>query len=63
MKVYVDREKCQGHSRCVMLAPQLFDQDEQGYAFARSEDVPPGMEDLARQAEENCPESAISVTE
>ncbi|NDH11279.1 MAG: ferredoxin, partial [Actinobacteria bacterium] len=27
MKITYDREACQGHNRCYMLAPELFDTD------------------------------------
>jgi len=64
MKVKVDSEKCQGHNRCYALAPGLFQVDEYGYAKERGDGtVPPGMEEKARLAVENCPEQAISITE
>jgi ferredoxin len=64
MKVKVDSEKCQGHNRCYALAPGLFKVDEYGYATERGDGtVPPGMEEKARLAVENCPEQAISITE
>ena len=28
MRVHVDQEKCQGHNRCVALAPDLFEVDD-----------------------------------
>ena len=34
MRVVVDREKCQGHNRCYALAPEVFDVDDLGFAFA-----------------------------
>lgn len=51
---------CQGHARCVSLAPDHFDLDDEGYAFVR-----PGCELVAdddkdvRLAIDNCPEQAI----
>ena len=60
MKVHVDAELCQGHNRCVALAPSLFELDEYGNASAVSgEPVPPDLEAAARLAEANCPERAV----
>ena len=63
MRVQIDPERCQGHGRCYDLAPDLFGDDEDGYATLteRTADgtIPPGSEDDARLAADNCPESAI----
>ncbi len=32
IRLHVDPSKCQGHSRCKSLAPELFDLDEFGNA-------------------------------
>jgi ferredoxin len=62
MKVRVDQDKCQGHSRCYSLAPELFDVDDLGQAHERNGGlVPPGLEDRARLATANCPEYAIEI--
>ena len=64
MKVHVDRERCQGHSRCYDLAPEVFDVDDLGNAFEIGDgSVPPGFEDKARLAQTNCPEHAIEIVE
>ena len=62
MKLVVDAEKCQGHARCVMILPEVFDTDDLGYAFLCDE-LRPGMEDKARQAIANCPEQAIHIAD
>lgn len=57
MRVHVDAEKCQGHNRCYAIAPELFDVDELGFAFALHDgEVPDGLEEKARMAVANCPE-------
>jgi ferredoxin len=62
--VQVDRERCQGHNRCVDLAPTLFDTDELGLAFVRGEGVVSrDDESIARLAVNSCPELAITLTE
>ena len=64
MRIAYDRAACQGHNRCYLLAPELFDVDDEGYAILLVEgDVPPELEDKARLAADNCPEYAISVVD
>lgn len=64
MKITLDRAACQGHNRCYLLAPEVFDVDDEGYAVLRIEgDVPADLEEKARLAAENCPEYAIAVEE
>lgn len=67
MKVQIDSNLCQGHGRCYDLFPDLFGEDEEGYAtlteLTAGGNVPPGREGDVRLAAANCPESAVLVTE
>ena len=64
MKVRVETEKCQGHNRCFVVAPELFELDDYGYAHELNDgEVPPGLEEKARLAVQNCPERAIYIEE
>ena len=65
MRLHVDQSKCQGHNRCAMVAEGLFDiDDEVGTASPAGDGlVPPGREDDARLAVDNCPEYAISLSD
>ncbi len=65
MRITYDRDACQGHNRCYLLAPELFDVDDDGYAILLPADgeVPLGLEDKARLAVDNCPEYAITTTD
>ncbi len=64
MRVKYDRDACQGHNRCFLLAPEIFDVDDEGYAVLRIEsDIPPELEEKARLAVDNCPEYAIEIVE
>ena len=63
MKVRLDLEKCVGHGRCYVLAPEVFGEDEHGHCVLRIETVPPDLGHQARLGEENCPEQAISLEE
>jgi ferredoxin len=63
MTVRVDPEICQGHTLCAMNAPDLFVlSDEDGHASTVSDEVPPGQEELAREAARSCPEQAIVLS-
>ncbi len=60
----MDPERCQGHNRCIALAPELFEADEYGYSHAIGDGaVPPELEEKARLAVANCPEHAVSIVE
>ncbi len=64
MRITVDPDRCQGHSRCYSLAPMLFDVDDYGQSTAVNDGlVPDEHVALARLAIQNCPEMAISIVE
>jgi ferredoxin len=64
LRIHVDREKCQGHSRCKALAPELFELDGFGNAHEIGDGtVPEGLDDKAWLAKANCPEIAIDIVE
>lgn len=62
MKVWVDGERCQGHTLCSMIAPDSFELDDvDGHASAVNEIVPPDQEEQVREAAQSCPEQAIVI--
>jgi ferredoxin len=62
MRVHVDQDRCQGHSRCYLIAPELFDVDDLGQAHELGGGlVPPHLEEKAQLAAANCPEFAIEI--
>ena len=64
MKVFVDSERCQGHTLCSMIAPDSFElSDIDGTASPTNESVPADQEDLVREAALSCPEQAITIEE
>jgi ferredoxin len=64
MKICVVEEKCQGHNRCFVVAPDLFELDDYGYAHATKDgQVPDDQVEKAQLAIANCPENAIEVVE
>ncbi len=62
MKATVDPDLCQGHARCWDICPDVFALDEDGHAVASASDVPPQHETAAKDAADNCPERAITLT-
>ena len=64
VRLRVDQDKCQGHSRCKALAPELFNLDEFGNAHEIGDGtVPEALIDKAYLAKSNCPELAIDIIE
>ncbi len=64
MKVRVDPERCQGHTLCAMIAPDMFAlSDLDGTSSAVCELVPADQEELVREAAHSCPEQAILIEE
>ncbi|OCB28986.1 ferredoxin [Mycobacterium malmoense] len=64
MKVWVDPGRCQGHTLCAMIAPEMFAlSDLDGSSSAVCEIVPDGQEELVREAAHSCPEQAIVIQE
>lgn len=61
-RLVVDGAKCQGHNRCHLIAPQLVEIDDLGFAHAKGDGlVPSELADKARLAVKNCPEYAIQL--
>jgi len=62
MKVQVDPERCQGHTLCAMIAPNMFQlSDIDGTSSAVCDVVPPDQEELVLEAAHSCPEQAIVI--
>ncbi|OBF65510.1 cytochrome [Mycobacterium sp. 852002-51971_SCH5477799-a] len=60
-RVAVDPGRCTGHGRCYTLAPDVFDADEVGHCVLLVDEVSGDLESQAATAEQNCPESAITL--
>jgi ferredoxin len=64
MKVWVDPDRCQGHTLCSMVAPDSFQlSDIDGSSSAVSELVPSDQQGQVREAAQSCPEQAIFTTD
>ena len=63
MKVRVDPQVCAGFGVCVGICPEVFELHDDGYAVVVVDEVPPEHEDAVRQAVEQCPARAISLSD
>ena len=64
MKVRVDKDRCQGHTLCAMIAPDMFELSEiDGSSSAVTELVPADQENAVREAAQSCPGQAIITDE
>ena len=61
--VIVDEDLCIGAGQCVLVAPRIFDQDEQGLVVLLDAHPPPDLHDAARKAAKLCPARAIVIEE
>jgi ferredoxin len=60
--VSIDTTRCQGHGRCAMIAPDVFDVDDSGKGKVLVNPSPGKFRAAAEEAEFSCPETAITVT-
>ena len=64
MKLVLDAARCQGHGRCYDLAPEVFGEDDEGYAVLLGDGVvPEASRRDADLAVRNCPENALLATD
>jgi ferredoxin len=62
MPLTIDSGKCQGHARCAMASPDLFDIDDSGYGVVLKPEPGPEYDAQIEQVIASCPEQAISRT-
>lgn len=62
-QIEVDTDRCVGAGQCVLSAPDLFDQDDDGIVMVLEEPSDDPALDAARQAGLICPSQAITVRE
>jgi ferredoxin len=63
VQVSVDENQCQGHARCHLICPEVFDLDDAGYVLLPSPEVPEEHEQAVQEAVLSCPEGALSIVE
>jgi ferredoxin len=63
VRVAIDPGRCQGHGRCYELAPEVFTDDDSGYGTVLEPEVPAEHAAQTREAQNVCPERAISIAD
>ena len=63
LKVRVDLEKCIGAGHCVLRAPLIFDQRDDGMVILLDESPAPELHAAAHKAADLCPSQAIIIEE
>lgn len=63
MRVAVDRAACVAAGQCAMVAPEVFDQDDDGIVILLDEEPDASLADSVRRAASLCPARAISIAE
>jgi ferredoxin len=61
MKISVDTEKCCGAGQCVLVAPEIFDQDEDGIVILLDPAPSDDLRDAVQDAIAICPADVIQV--
>lgn len=60
-RIRLDVNRCQGHGRCALEAPDAFDVDDIGKAVVLVGDVDGALLAEVRNAVHSCPEVAIAI--
>ncbi len=61
MRISIDTGKCCGAGQCVLVAPGVFDQDDDGIVVLRDPAPMDGARDAVLDAAAICPADAIRV--
>lgn len=62
-KVEIDKKACCAYGLCAEICPDVYKLDENGIVYVESELVPEGMEELAQEGADACPQMAIKMIE
>jgi ferredoxin len=63
LRAHVDDQMCVGTGMCEATAPELFEIGDDGISHVLKPEVPPELVAAAREAAENCPTRALSLTD
>ncbi|MDP4110335.1 MAG: ferredoxin [Bacillota bacterium] len=63
MTAHIDREGCISCGLCIDTCPNVFQLADDGLAEVYVDEIPKEDEDMAVEAQENCPVSVITVEE
>ncbi|MEU9481785.1 ferredoxin [Streptomyces sp. NPDC048191] len=63
MRINLVPDRCCGAAQCVLTAPEVFDQGEDGLVLLVDPTPPEALRERVREAAEYCPSRAIEVVE
>ena len=63
MKAYVNKDTCISCELCTQICPEVFSMDDDGKSVAIEDEIPKDIEDIAVEARDSCPVSAIDIKE
>lgn len=63
MRIEANTDVCIGAGQCVMVAPDVFDQDDDATVVVLQPSPGPAQEEAAREAVTLCPSGALRVVE
>ncbi len=63
LKVVIDKPACCGYGVCAEICADVYKLDENGIVYVDDPLVPAGLEDLAREAADACPQAALAVVD
>jgi len=61
MKGFVDKDTCLGCGICPGICPEIFAMDDDGKAMASNKEITKELLESAKEAEMQCPVSAITL--
>nr|CUI25717.1 Ferredoxin [Streptomyces sp. MG11] len=61
MKITFDEEKCCGAGQCVLVAPEVFDQDDDGIVVLLNPSPTEDLREAVEEAAAVCPADVIHV--
>ena len=63
MRITIEAKKCISAGQCVLVAPEVFDQDDEGIVELLQESPEPHLRQAVREAAELCPAQLIELHE
>jgi ferredoxin len=63
VKIFVDHDRCEGHSRCMEIAPELFEVRDDDRSHVLIDDPGEELREVAERALRMCPRQAISTVD